>query len=406
MKATGNDRPKSKNVIWLGMVSLFTDLSSQMIYPLMPEFLSSLGASKAVIGTIEGLAEGTASLLRTVFGRWSDKLGKRKVFIYLGYGLSAVSKPVLCVASVWPHVLGVRLADRLGKAMRTPPRDALISTSVDSSVRGRAFGFHRAMDRTGAIGGPLLALLALQFFTDRQLGMRVVFLLSAVPALIALVFIRLTRETPVSPRGTEDKVPAQGLRNPAFIVFLIAAVTFTLGNASNAFLILKAREVGLPVMLIPAFWVTYNAVCTVSSPVLGHLSDRIGRMPVLMAAFVYSSVLYLLFGLSNRLHAVWILMAAYGVYYGLSEGVIKAYIADLVEPHQRATAYGIFNTAIGIALVAASIIFGTVWDAFGSRAAFLLSSALGMLGFCIFVVSRLWRRRLPQCGQIGHLSAS
>lgn len=393
MNTTTKKEHASRNVIWLGMVSLFTDLSSQMIYPLMPEFLTSLGASKALIGMIEGLAEGMASLLRTVFGRWSDKLGKRKVFIYFGYGLSAISKPILCVASIWPHVLGIRLADRLGKAMRTPLRDALISTSVDSSARGRAFGFHRAMDRTGAIGGPLLALLALHFFTDRQLGMRVVFLLSAIPALTALVFIRLTRETAETPKGTEGVAHARGLRNPAFIVFLVAAVTFTLENASNAFLILKAREVGLSVALIPAFWVTYNVVCSISSPVLGHLSDRIGRTPVLMAAFVYSSVLYLLFGLSKGLHAVWILMAAYGVYYGLSEGVIRAYIADLVEPHQRATAYGVFNTAIGIALVAASMIFGTVWDLFGSRAAFLLSSALGLLGFLIFIVSFVWRNR-------------
>jgi MFS family permease len=392
MKPPRQDGQTGRNVFWLGMVSLFTDLSSQMIYPLMPEFLSVLGASKSVIGIIEGLAEGAASLLRTVFGRWSDRLGRRKVFVYLGYGISALSKPVLCVATLWPHVLGVRLADRLGKAMRTPSRDALISTSVGPDARGRAFGFHRAMDRIGAIGGPLLALLVLRFFTDRDHGLRMVFLLSAVPALLALVFIRFTRESAVTPKRQDRSSAPQGLRNPAFVVFLVAAVVFTLGNASNAFLILKAREVGLSVALIPAYWITYNAACTVSSPVFGHLSDKVGRTPVLAASFLYSSFLYLFFGLSDRLETTWILIAAYGVYYGLSEGVIRAYIADLVEPGERATAYGIFNTAVGLALVAASILFGAVWDGFGSRAAFLLSSALGFLGFTIFSVGTLWRR--------------
>jgi MFS family permease len=286
----------------------------------------------------------------------------------------------------------VRLADRLGKAMRTPSRDALISTSVGPDARGRAFGFHRAMDRIGAIGGPLLALLVLRFFTDRDHGLRMVFLLSAVPALLALVFIRFTRESAVTPKRQDRSSAPQGLRNPAFVVFLVAAVVFTLGNASNAFLILKAREVGLSVALIPAYWITYNAACTVSSPVFGHLSDKVGRTPVLAASFLYSSFLYLFFGLSDRLETTWILIAAYGVYYGLSEGVIRAYIADLVEPGERATAYGIFNTAVGLALVAASILFGAVWDGFGSRAAFLLSSALGFLGFTIFSVGTLWRR--------------
>ena len=182
-----------KNILLLGMVSLFTDLSSQMIYPLIPEFLVSIGTKKAIIGIIEGIAESTASLFRVIFGRLSDRFKKRKLFIFIGYGLSAFSKPFLYLASFWTTVLAVRFSDRIGKAARTPARDALISTSIDPSKKGKAFGFHRAMDRIGAIGGPLLALLVLHFFGN---NVRIVFLLSIVPAVIALFFIKFVKESP------------------------------------------------------------------------------------------------------------------------------------------------------------------------------------------------------------------
>jgi MFS family permease len=390
--AERDDGLAKRNVFWLGMVSLFTDLSSQMIYPLVPEFLASLGVGKTIIGLIEGIAESTASLLRTVFGRWSDKVGARKAFIYAGYGLSALSRPFLYLAHSWPPVLGVRFADRVGKAVRTPARDALISTSVRPDHKGLAFGFHRAMDRLGAVGGPLLALLVFRLCRGRPDGVRIVFLVSVIPGLLALAFVPFARETAQRVRKNEAK-RSSGLRTPAFLVFLVASIIFTLGCASDALLILKAREVGLSVALIPAIWVVYNIVCTISSPVFGFLSDRRGRPPVLVASFIYYAVIYLLFGLASELWQVWALFAAYGVYYGLSDGVLRAYIADLVEPEYRATAYGIFNTGIGLALIPASVIFGAVWDAFGSRWAFFVAAGFSLLGFLIFLVSLAYRPR-------------
>ncbi len=372
------------------MVSLFTDLSSQMIYPLIPEFLVSIGTKKAIIGAIEGIAESTASLLKPVFGRLSDKLKNRKLFIYLGYGLSAVSKPFLFFANSWAAVLTVKFFERIGKASRTPARDALISTSVDASKKGRAFGFHRAMDRIGAIGGPLLAMLILFFFKG---NVRLVFLLSVIPAVMALFFIRFVKEAPLEKKASQSIRSKSSLRSTPFILFLTASIVFSLGNSSNAFLILKARETGLSIFLIPIIWIVYNIFCSLSSPIFGSLSDKIGRKPVIITSFIYYSIIYYLFSISNSLWSVWVLFGAYGIYYGLSAGVFRAYIADLVDPGQRATAYGLFNTGIGLALFPASLIMGTLWDLFGSRWAFTVSAIFSLLGFLIFLISLILGRK-------------
>ncbi len=384
-----NKKPR-KNIVLLGMVSLFTDLSSQMIYPLIPEFLISIGVKKAIIGIIEGIAESTASLFRPVFGRLSDKLKKRKLFIYLGYGLSTISKPFLFFANSWPTVLVIKFFERVGKASRTPARDALISTSVSTSKKGKAFGFHRAMDRIGAIGGPMIAMLILFFFNN---NVRLVFLLSVVPAIIAIFFIKFVRETAAGKGDTADTKQRSTLRNTPFILFLVSNIVFNLGNSSNVFLILKAREAGLAIFLIPVIWIVYNIFCSLSSPLFGTLSDKVGRKPVIITSFIYYSIIYFLFALSDSLWSVWVLFGAYGIYYGLSEGIFRAYIADLVSSDQRATAYGLFNTGIGLALLPASIIMGTIWDIYGSRWAFITSALFSLLGFLIFLVSMIISKR-------------
>ncbi len=383
--STRNEKPR-RNILFLGLVSLFTDLSSEMVYPLVPVFLAGLGTNKAIIGLIEGIAEAVAALFRTVFGHLSDRFRKRKLFIYLGYCLSAFCKPFLYLAQAWPAVLGVRFADRLGKAIRTPARDALISTSINATEKGRAFGIHRAMDTLGAIIGPLLAMFVLALFNN---NIRFVFLFSFIPAIIALVFIRLVRETKIERIDKITTGQAYNIRNMPFMIFLVANVIFTLGNSSNAFLILKARETGLSIAMIPVIWVVYNCLYAITSPVFGSLSDSIGRKPFIIFSFVYYSAVYFLFGMAQNPWQIWILFGAYGIYYGMSEGIFRAYIADLVEEERRATAYGIFNTGIGLALFPASLIMGIIWDAYGSKWAFLVSAGFSLLGFLIFLASLL-----------------
>lgn len=265
----------------------------------------------------------------------------------------------------------------------------MISTSVDPTKKGRAFGFHRAMDRIGAIGGPILALLVLYFFDN---NVRIVFLLSIIPAIIALFFIKFVKETSFSEKSDSCSKHKKSLRNAPFVVFLVSNIIFNLGNSSNAFLILKAREVGLAVFLIPVIWIVYNIFCTLSSPLFGTLSDRIGRRPIIITSFIYYSAIYFLFAFSSSLWSVWVLFGAYGIYYGLSEGVFRAYVSDLVSPNQRATAYGLFNTGIGLALFPASIIMGTIWDSYGSRWAFIISALFSLLGFLIFLASLAFKK--------------
>lgn len=378
-----------RNVLSLGMVSLFTDLSSQMVYPLIPTFLAVLGVSPAILGLIEGIAESTASLFRTVFGRMSDKLQKRKIFIIFGYGLSAISRPFFYIASHWTNVMAIRFSDRIGKAARTPSRDALISTSIHPSIKGKAFGFHRAMDRIGAIGGPLLAMLVLYLLRDTMSelnALKTTFLISVIPGLIALIFIKFVKETKAITKVMEKKKKTAMLNAP-FILFLVANAFFALGNSSNAFLILKAQEVDIAIFLIPILWVVYNIVCTISSPILGSLSDTVGRKPIIVISFIYYAIIYVLFGFANQAWMVWVLFAAYGIFYGLSDGILRAYVADIVEEENRATAYGVLNTIIGIFLLPASVLMGLVWTQFNSQIAFITAAGLGMVGFIIFLVS-------------------
>ncbi len=371
------------------MVSLFTDLSSQMVYPLIPMFLAALGVSPAILGLIEGIAESTSSLFRTVFGRMSDKLQKRKIFIIFGYGLSAVSRPFFYIVSHWTTVMVIRFADRIGKAARTPSRDALISTSIHPSIMGKAFGFHRAMDRIGAIGGPLLAMLVLYLLRDTMSelnALKTTFLISVIPGFIALIFIKFAKETKAITKVMEKKKRTAMLNAP-FILFLVANAFFALGNSSNAFLILKAQELDIAIFLIPILWVVYNIVCTISSPILGSLSDKVGRKPIIVTSFIYYAIIYVLFGFANHAWMVWVLFAAYGIFYGLSDGIFRAYVADIVEEENRATAYGVLNTVIGIFLLPASVLMGLVWTQFSSQIAFIVAAGLGMVGFIIFLVS-------------------
>jgi MFS family permease len=381
------------NVFLLSMVSLFTDTASHMVYPLLPDFLEKIGASKTIIGIIEGIAEAVASLLRSVFGALSDKLNKRKEFVFWGYALSAITKPFLFIANSWLIVLFVRFSDKIGKAVRTPPRDAILSTSVDASKQGTAFGFNRAMDRLGAIWGPLLAFIILALFVDKERGMRYVFLLSLIPALVALFFIPFVKETGEFIKKQKELKYA-GLKSKRFILFLIACIIFSFGNSSNSFLLLKAKETGLTnIALIPILWVVYNISSSFFSIVFGRLSDKIGRTRIIAFSFFFYGALYMGFAFANKLYMIWILFFLYGVYYGLSEGIYRAYIAQIVEPENRGTAFGIFNTGIGIVLLPASILTGVVWDKWGSVWAFNICAVFSFIALIIFGVHLFLERR-------------
>jgi MFS family permease len=376
-----------KNIFFLGLVSFLTDISSDMIYPLLPVFLTDvLGSSKVFVGLIEGIAESTASILKIFSGWFSDKIGKRKPVVILGYSLSSISKPLLAlVSSAW-QVLFIRFADRTGKGIRTSPRDALIAETSDGQRRGASFGLHRAMDSAGAILGPLLAFVLLPLLNKNY---RHLFLLASIPAffsiLVLLVWVkedRLRREkVPLAEKKTHFKFDAK------FKLFVLVVALFTLGNSSDAFLFLRAKNLGVNVVFIPLLWGLFNLVYTLSSTPAGVLSDKIGRRKIILFGFLVYGLSYLGFAFANRSLHVWILFAIYGVYYGLTDGALRAFVADLVkEEDKRGTAYGFYHGAVGFCALPASLILGYLWQTFGAHVAFSFGAVLALLAGVIFYI--------------------
>ncbi|MBU4312610.1 MAG: MFS transporter [Candidatus Omnitrophica bacterium] len=374
------DKKLDKNIFTLGLVSLFTDISSQMIYPLLPIFLSSvLGVNIAFIGLLEGIAESTASILKLVSGWFSDKLKKRKPIIFFGYSLSTIGKPFLFLATAGWHVLVVRFIDRVGKGIRTSPRDALVADSSLPEQRGRAFGIQRAMDRMGAFLGPLIAFAILPLLNN---NLRLVFLLAFFPALIAVVIIVFFLKEKLRIQDPTKQIKYISLKHLGrdFKLFVLVLAIFTLGNSSDAFLILRARDLGVKIVFIPILWLVYNFVSSLSSIPLGDLSDRIGRRKTTLLGFFVYSIVYLGFAFSNTQGLIWIFMALYGVYYGLSEGVLRAYVADLVEDKSvLASAYGIYHTVVGLCMFPASLIMGILWQQFSPTVAFGFGAFLALI---------------------------
>jgi MFS family permease len=373
-----------KNVLILGIVSFLTDVSSDMIYPLLPIFLSDvLHSSKIFIGLIEGVAESTASILKVFSGWLSDRLGKRKFLISLGYGLSSLGKPILSVVTAGWQVLGLRFLDRFGKGVRTSPRDAMIADSTPPESRGLSYGFHRAMDSGGAVLGPLLAFLFLPLVNKNY---RHLFLIASVPALLSvLILILLVKES----KGLKEKATSlTKLRlsqfQPKFKIFLLGATIFTLGNSSDAFLFLRAKGLNINVVYIPILWLILNLVYALVSSPAGALSDKIGRKHLIISGLFIYSLVYLGFAFATRSLHAWILFAVYGLYYGLADGTMRAYVADLVEEEKRATAFGIYHGAVGLTALPASLIFGWLWQTAGTPVAFGFGAFLAFLAMLIF----------------------
>jgi MFS family permease len=373
----------TRNVVILGFVSLLNDGASEMIYPLLPAFLTSvLGAGPAALGVIEGIAESTASLLKLYSGYVSDRVKKRKGWIVTGYTLSNIIRPLIAFSTSWLHVLALRFSDRVGKGLRTSPRDAIIADSTPAEFRGKAYGFHRAMDHSGAIIGPLAATALLLVYHD---NLKTIFLLSAIPGVLAVSMLLFglkekPSEVPKSAPASVFNFRSSLHEMPGgFQKFLVIVLVFTLGNSTDAFLLLRAQQLGVSVTLLPMIWVVLHIVKMISSVPGGIVSDRIGRKKVIVAGYVVYALVYAGFGAANQHWQAWTLFAFYGIYFGFTEGVEKALVADFAPAHLRGSAFGLYHLVIGAGAFPASLLFGFVWQRYGSAAAFGMGAGLALL---------------------------
>ena len=369
-------RSLPRNVWVVTATSFLTDVSSDMLFNLLPLFLADvLGIKINVIGVIEGIAETTASLLKLFSGWLSDRLGARKWPTVVGYSLSTVAKPFLYVVTSWWGVLAVRVADRIGKGIRTAPRDALVADSIAPEHRGLAFGLHRAGDTAGAALGVLIALLivlATQSGTAEltRATFQTVVIVSVIPAVLAVIVLALgAREVPVTTRREPPRLTLRGF-DRRFYIFLLAVAIFTLGNSADAFLILRAQERGLNTAGVLGMLLTFNVIYALISGPAGALSDRVGRRRLILVGWLIYGLLYLGFALVAEAWQMWLLYGLYGIYYGAVEGSARALVADLVPSEKRGTAYGVYNAAVGILALPASLIAGVLWSGLGGWAGF------------------------------------
>ncbi|MFB3855265.1 MAG: MFS transporter [Vicinamibacterales bacterium] len=388
--------------VWrLGFTSLATDAASESVYPLLPVFLSRvLGASAFSLGVIEGVAEGINSLLKIASGYFSDRWRRRQPIVVTGYGLSSAVRPLIALVTSWPQVLAIRVADRVGKGTRTAPRDAILAAWAEPHTRGRVYGFHRAMDHIGAIVGPTFASLFLLAFPDRY---RVLFALTAIPGAIAVWLLFGVEDGPerTSAAGAEA-VPPVNRDQPAsgpvpvppvsgaqlraaptvlsgpFLSYLAVLLIFTLGNSSDAFLLLRFTDLGVPVAWIPLVWAALHGVKALSSVIGGAVSDVLGRRPVIVSGWAIYAGVYAGFAATESVGVLLMLFMLYGLYYGLTEGTEKALVADLVPAASRGTAFGVYNAVLGVGALGASLIFGAVWTWVGPAAAFGAGAALAL----------------------------
>jgi MFS family permease len=388
--------------VWiLGGISLLTDTATEAIYPLLPLFLTGvLGARVAAIGVVEGAAEAVASVLKVVSGRLADRLGRRRVFVVAGYSLSSLARPMIGLAGTWGHVFALRLTDRVGKGLRSAPRDAILASLATPDTRGRVFGFHRAMDHAGAVVGPLLAAVFLWFAPGHY---RALFLLTIIPGLAVVALVTKTpRDDGKADAGSTTSAGAsggswrhlpRGLRR-----LLLVLLLFALGNSTDAYLLLRLSDLGVATALIPLLWSGLHVVKASTSVVGGELADRIGRRPLIVAGWCLYAAIYAGFARVTGTAAAVVLFLLYGAYFGMTEGAEKALVADLSPASLRGTAFGWYNAVTGFGALGASVLFGLVWEWRGPDAAFGLGAALALAAAGSLAVSR---NREPQ----GHLES-
>ncbi len=381
-----------RNVAAMGLVSLFNDIASEMIYPVLPIFLTAtLGAPIAAVGLIEGFAECVASIFKVVSGFLSDRLNVRKPFIVLGYASSTVAKLLFGLATSWHLVFFAKAFDRFGKGARTAPRDALISASTPAHIRGRAFGFHRGMDTVGAIIGPLLALSLLPFFRH---NLRILFLIAFIPSVIGvLLVITLVREIRPS-REEHVKYASWKTLGAPYFMFLFVSAIFAIGNSSDAFILLRAKEMGITLAHLILMYVLFNITYSIGSTPAGIMSDKIGPKKVLVAGFLLFAVVYAFFGLISNSIWLWLLFPIYGFYMALTDGVGKAYIAHLIPQERLGMAFGIYQVVVGLGAFMASLFAGILWTYLHSSAPFILGSIMALLAAILFLIIPVHAPRL------------
>jgi MFS family permease len=372
----------NRNVISTGLTSFLTDTSVKMVYSVMPMFLMSLGASKTSLALIEGIAESTASLVKALSGFWSDRIGKNKPFMLIGYGLSALIIPLYTFVVSPMQVLYLRFIERFGKGIRTAPRDSLIAGSVTNGETGKSFGLQKAMDNSGAIVGPLAAFVLLILFPENY---RLIFLLAGIPAVLSILVIILgIKEAKKDQESLFKKFHFKDF--PAkFYLFLIIVFLFTLGNSTDALLMVKANEVGVKVAFIPLVYMITSIVAVLLAIPVGSLSDRIGKEKILIVGYLIYAIVYYGFGVTSHVWAIVALFAMYGLYSAATDGIQKAFISDITDKNRQGTGLGIYNALLGITLLPASLIAGVLYDKVNSRVPFYFGAATALLSAVMMI---------------------
>jgi MFS family permease len=378
-------QPLPRSVKLLGLTSLFTDAATEAIYPLLPVFVTRvLGGNPAALGLIEGAADATSSVLKLIAGRWSDRTGRRKPFVMAGYTIAGLIRPLVALAATWQHVFIVRVADRVGKGLRGAPRDAMLGELAPPGQRGRVYGFHRAMDHSGAIVGPIAASAFLWFAPGQY---RTLFALTIIPGLLAMAMLTLVPDT-AEDRGQKTEDGKGTPLAPALRRFLIILAIFTLGNSTDAFLLLRLSDAGLSTGMLPLVWAGLHVVKAGLSTLGGSMSDRFGRRQLIIAGWLLYAVVYAGFALSRSLAALLTWFLIYGAHFALVEGSEKALVADLTGTTTQGTAFGWYNSVLGFGALAASLLFGAIWQAFGPGAAFFMGAGLALIAACLLAVDR------------------
>ncbi len=381
-----------KNVVILGVVSFFNDIAAEMIYSLVPIFLTSvLHAPIEIVGLIEGVAEGTASLTKYIFGNLSDALQKRKSFAVVGYGLATISKVLIGLSYSWPFVLFARFVDRIGKGVRTAPRDAMLMQAATADNKGFIFGFHRAMDSAGAIVGPLLALVLLASLHD---NLRLIFMLAAIPSVVGVILlvIFIEEKKKVVPfTKTRLSFPWKNV-NSKFNLFFLVSIVFMLGNSSDAFILLRAKNLGLSTLLVTLTYVLYNVSQTVFAIPAGKWADKIGARRVFAFGLLIFAMVYFLFGFIQHPFGVWFIFPLYGVYIAFTDGVSKAYVAEFIEEKNAGSYFGLYQTSLSLATFFASFIAGILWDKGNPSLPFYYGAGMAILAFIILLYGKVMKQ--------------